>query len=95
MIPNQNQFIYHCQNEGCSYSGKKGYQIALTSPNITACPYCGNNSLKPKVKGIKIATGGGGGALLGFTVGGPIGAIVFGLIGLGIGAWAENQENKK
>jgi hypothetical protein len=95
MNGDQNQFVYFCKNDSCSFSEKKGMKIKLSTPNITQCPYCGNNSLKPKIPGLRIGTGFGGGVALGFTVGGPPGAFIGGLVGLVIGLFAEDQDNKK
>lgn len=96
MTENQNKFEYNCQNPSCQYSSTKGYKILLSLPNLVRCPYCGQMTLKRTVStpspGARPVAGAGGGALLGWAIGGPPGAIIGGLLGLLAGAASEEND---
>lgn len=91
-------YKYKCWNPKCRYYAGYNYVIKRENP-IEVCPYCKSRSLEPMSgeppKGTRPFAGGAGGALIGWAVAGPPGAIIGGLIGLILGAVAEENEKGK
>jgi len=58
-------------------------------------PYRNTETLEEPPEGTKTLAGVAGGALLGWAVGGPAGAVFGGFLGLIIGASSEEEEQRK
>lgn len=86
--PNQPERPEACRN--CEGDGFVG-----AGPNLQECPRCNGTGIEPEglSKEEQTAIGAVGGGLLGYSLGGPAGALVGGLIGAALSQQEEDAED--